>query len=363
MNNKTNESKDGVKAMVQPCFKVYTAKQIQDDKISRAESLVDGLVTPGLNILAAPRKQGKSWMALQLGICVAGTENFLGRETGHGGVLYFALEDTEDRMNRRLNTILDDEDAPADLRFSFSTRYSGSGFDKGLDEFLKSNPGTKLVIIDVLQKIRMDKRSNQTEYSHDYKECGALKEIADKYGISILVVHHCRKTKDGNDPLNEIAGGVGVTGAADTILKISGRKDGADKRNILSVTGRDVPERSFEIAFNPDTCKWKYIGTEEELNVRRDEDAYAASPAIRAVKKLLENQTSWQGTISDLLKQSKGVIDGLDRISVSAMARKINKFDDLLLQDGIVHTRPDPNGGNAGRNHLFVRKDKDTADS
>ena len=60
-------------------------------------------------------------------------------------------------------------------------------------------------------------------YAGDYDDVSALKNISDKYGIAVMVVHHVRKLKDISDPFNEVSGSTGITGAADTnfVLKRS----------------------------------------------------------------------------------------------------------------------------------------------
>ena len=50
-------------------------------------------------------------------------------------------------------------------------------------------PDISLIVIDTLQKVRKGDR-NGSMYANDYKDIGALKELADKYGICILLVHH-----------------------------------------------------------------------------------------------------------------------------------------------------------------------------
>ena len=52
-------------------------------------------------------------------------------------------------------------------------------------------------------------------YANDYKDIGALKELADKYGICILLVHHLRK-QSSSDPYEQISGSTGIMGVADT---------------------------------------------------------------------------------------------------------------------------------------------------
>lgn len=354
MGNRTNRKEEQQEKYG---FVTKRAKEIQDQEPTKNEYLIEGMLTPGINIFAGSRKQGKSWFALYIAICIAEGKSLWGRNTVQGDVLYMALEDNDERINTRMSAILDDEDAPQNLEFTYEVDSKGEGISKGLGLYLKDNPKTKLVIIDVLQKIRKSKKAGQTEYEHDYNEVGELKKIADLYGVSILLVTHTRKTKDENDWMNEISGGVGVTGAADTILMIG--KDKNKKNNVLHITGRDVPRMDLEISFNTDKCIWECLGTADELNVKKDEEVYASSPIVKTVKALIEKDgCSWCGTCQELLECGLSEMGEPIAKSVSALGRKLNKFDELFLKDSIQHVRPDPNGGIAGRKHSFVRLDK-----
>lgn len=358
-SNNGNNGNNGQQSVAQKkyCFNFVTASDIQQSEQVKRELLVDGIITPGLNLLAAPRKKGKSWLALDLALRIARGEKFMGRETKQGKVLYFALEDDFGRMRERINILLDYEDAPKDLLVSCATGYTGRGFYKDLNNFLEQNGGIKLVIVDVLQKIRSEKKTGQTEYAYDYDDIGNLKKIADAHGVPILAVTHTRKTKDSRDRLNEIAGGVGVTGAADTILMI-GSND-AEKDNTLYITGRDVQETELTIHFDKDTCQWKYVGTTEEISLKRQEAIYAGSPIVKTIKALMKrNDGSWGGTITELLACGLRETGKQLAKSESALARKVNEFDELFAKDGITHTRPNPNGGSSGRKHYFVSASK-----
>lgn len=336
------------------CFSVVNASTIQQTETIRKKSLVDGIITPGLNLLAAPRKQGKSWFALDLALRIARGEEFMGRKTEKGKVLYFALEDDPGRLKGRINTLLDYEDAPENLLISCSTGYVGDGFFKDLTAFLEQEKGIKLVIVDVLQKIRSTKKLNQTEYSHDYGDIGNLKKIADDHKVPILAITHTRKTKDSRDRLNEISGGVGITGAADTILMI-GKSDTAKEDSTLYITGRDVLETELTIHFNKETCRWDYIGTTEEIDLKRQEVLYADSPVVKTIKALMEqNGGTWSGTSTELLAYGLKLTGKPLAKTESALARKVNEFDPMFHKDGITHMRPNPNGGPSGRKHYFV---------
>lgn len=204
-------------------FMVESARDIQDADYDVKDFIIDGLITPGLNILAGPKKHGKSMLALNIALSIAGDRDFWGRKTEHGKVLYMSLEDTKKRTKDRINTMLDYTDAPEALKLAYAVDIKGIGLSKGIEAFLQDNPDTKAVIIDVLEKIRTAKPGNVSDYTHDYDELGPLQQLSNKYGVALMVVTHCRKTKD-SDWMNEIAGGVGVTGAADTIMRLK-RKD------------------------------------------------------------------------------------------------------------------------------------------
>jgi hypothetical protein len=96
-------------------------------------------------------------------------------------------------------------------------------------------------------------------YLDDYDATRPLKEIADEYGVGILVVHHTRKAS-ADDPLNEVSGSTGLTGAADTILVL--RKDYRQERfaATLYVRGRDVEEQQLALEMEPKTMVWRSLG-------------------------------------------------------------------------------------------------------
>lgn len=333
-------------------FRVESARDIQDAEYDGKDFIIDGLITPGLNLLAGYRKQGKSMLALNMALCIAGDKDFWGMKTEHGKVLYMMLEDTRKRTKDRINRMLDYADAPESLKLAYAVNIKGPDLNKGIEAFIQENPDTKTVIIDVLEKIRTSKPGNKSEYSHDYDEIGALQKIANKYGIAIIVVTHCRKTRDSNW-VNEISGGVGVTGAADTILRLKKAEDGGKEGKLL-IIGRDVPEKAFAARLDDKPLWWGYAGTADEQELAKDMELYNSSPVVRAIKLLLEkNHGHWSGTCSELLGCGMEELGEPLAQNVSALGRKINEFDGLFQRDCIIHTKPGPNGGTKGRVHHF----------
>lgn len=168
-------------------FKPVPARATQDSTSTQKAYIVDGLFTPGLNLFAGPKKHGKSMFSLYLALCISGGMDFWGKETEHGEVLYMSLEDTEKRIRDRMNAMLDDMDAPEGLSLAYYVNCKGKDLVQGLGQYLQERPGTKAVIIDVLQKIRTGKPAGQSEYAYDYDEIGSLKEFADQYGIALIL--------------------------------------------------------------------------------------------------------------------------------------------------------------------------------
>ena len=81
-------------------------------------------------------------------------------------------------------------------------------------------------------------------YASDYKEISALKALADKYNICILLIHHLRK-QAADDPFQQIAGSNGLMGASDTSWVMQ-RKRMSQTASIL-VTGRDMDNKTLRL--------------------------------------------------------------------------------------------------------------------
>ena len=79
----------------------------------------------------------------------------------------------------------------------------GSGLDEQLEQFPFEHLDTVLVIIDTLQPVRW--LDYDMTYANDYRDFSALKQLANRHSIAILLIYHLWKMKD-NDPMNMISG-------------------------------------------------------------------------------------------------------------------------------------------------------------
>lgn len=158
--------------------------------------LVEGLLAPGLYFLGGSPKVGKSWLALQLCLAVCRGKSFLGFRTRKSEVLYLALEDGPRRLHARALHLT--EEAPAGLHLCGHAPLIGQGLEQQLDQMLDEHPGIRLVIIDTLQKVRAVAGANAS-YGNDYQDAAALKELADRCNVCMLVML-LYLTPEGEDP-------------------------------------------------------------------------------------------------------------------------------------------------------------------
>ena len=220
---------------------------------------VSGVIAEGVTLLAGPPKVGKSWLALDLAVDIAGTTKVAlgGIDVQQGDVLYLALEDTARRLQGRLRKVLGDQPPPH--RLHIATEWPGlqQGGAEQLDRWLTDHPDARLVVVDVLAKIRGISTNNGNAYSEDYAVMNQLKVVADRHGVAILVVTHVRKMASV-DFLEQVSGTNGIAGAADCTIVLSRTR--GEVHGELDITGRDVEETKYAMVWRPDAGRWDLDG-------------------------------------------------------------------------------------------------------
>jgi hypothetical protein len=214
---------------------------------------------------------------------VASGRRFLDRETAKSGCLYLALEDSYNRLQSRMKTLLKGLPAPSGFDFAITAGNINNGIIQQLTDYVTAKPETKLIVIDTLQKVRTNTR---TEYSGDYADIGALKSFADAYGICVLLVHHTRKAKDDDDIFNTVSGTTGIIGSADTIIVLSKDKR-KGKQVLMSITGRDVEQDELMIELD-ENFQWQVTGSGEDYEALKNEAHRPANERNEAEQFLID---------------------------------------------------------------------------
>ena len=301
--------------------KTISAEELLSTPLPPVKWIIPDLLPAGLALFAGPSKAGKSWLTLWLCLQVAQGKPMWGREIEPHTVLYLSLEDTFNRLQKRLLQLVGSEEAPERLVMQTECGSIGQGLEEQLTSFIYQHPDTGLIVIDTLQKVRSSDQNNSM-YASDYKEISALKALADKYNVCILLIHHLRK-QAADDPFQQIAGSNGLMGASDTSWVMQ-RKRMSQTASIL-VTGRDMDNKTLRL--HEENCVW--ILDEEESTEQIV--AKAVPNYLWKVADYIDSVGTWQGTATELL--SAADIEG---VLPHQLTRKIvEHFDTVFTPRGI----------------------------
>lgn len=241
--------------------RIWSAADLIKAELPKPRWLIHGILPDrGLAILAGRPKIGKSWMALDIVTGIAAGGRVLGEAVENPGpTLYLALEDIPARLQQRL--VIGGFSAPPEALLACEWTRMEQALPL-LDEAIHQH-GLKCIVIDTLARIRQPTASRSGNiYQIDYEAISALKQLADRFGVAIVLVTHLRKTPS-EDPLEEVTGSMGISGAADTVLVLKRGRHQAD--GVLHVIGRDVPEEELAMSF--DGCRWKILGKARERDL------------------------------------------------------------------------------------------------
>lgn len=333
---------------------LLSGRALQEKEFPPLEFIVEGLLAPGLALLVAPSKAGKSWMVLDLCLSVAEGRPFLGYRTHKGSTLYLALEDTGRRLKERQDKILKGRRAPEGFFTAFRAGKIGDGLIEELESVVEDCPELKLIVVDTLQMVRSNASCRENAYAADYAAMSKVKQFADQHSLCVLLVHHTRKNGDDNDPFNRINGTTGIIGAADTCIMLE-RPARAEQTATLSVIGRDIMDQNKVVRFNSTLFQWELLGDAAQLDAQRERQEYDQDRIVLTIRMLLDQAEhhTWTGSASELMKLVQET-DPTYQCTTQKMGRELRRLEPLLLQyDGIAHSRA--GNGTGGAPHTFSK--------
>ncbi len=273
------------------------------EHVEKIDFIINDMLSPGLSMLAADPKIGKSWFALLMCLCVAQGRKFLGYDTNKCNCLYLALEDSDNRMKTRIKRIFDGDKLPNTFNYCIDINDLSNGFIEQMELVYQSMTDLRLVIVDTLQCIRGQYNNRDGgAYGYDYKEMNKLKSFAKKHNLAMLLIHHTSKMDNPNDPFFSISGTRGLTGALD-LMMVMKKENVSDKQAKLYIRGRDVDSDAFVIEMQD--CKWIKVGTLEEMQEMDALRKYRNNPTVMAINKSLEETGQWRGRMTELVEYAE----------------------------------------------------------
>jgi hypothetical protein len=311
-----------------------SASALMQKTFAEIRYIIPGYVAEGLTLLAGAPKVGKSWMTLGWALSVAGERPTFGSICPDGGdVLYLALEDNERRLQKRLKQMA--VGAVPD-RLTLITEWPSldEGCVEQIAHWIAGVPKPRMVIVDVLARVRGAVAGKETAYDGDYRLISGLQRLAGQHGIAIVMVHHTRKM-DADDPFDAVSGTRGLTGAADTVLVL--KADTGTGQMMLYGRGRDIEEIETCVRFEADNGTWNIVGPAHEI-ARSDE----RQPILDLLRKA--NKPLSPIEISEITGRKRDTIR--KTMMRMAVAGEITKFSRGLYWCHTCHIVPsiDPSG-------------------
>ena len=238
-----------------PRSDMHTGEDFLKLQLPPVEWLVEGLIPPGITVLVADPKVGKSRLATKIMGCVAGGSQLWGRNVAKGRVFYCDNDESEDEMQERLR----ETGLPNDAIQHFDITFNLPRLDQGglgrIDRWVREHPDAKLIVMDTWAKVRPIPSARLDAYMADNESIRPLKEWSRKHPtIGILLIHHTSKAGKG-DPILRGSGSQALAGSCACWMVMS-RK--ASNQAVLHGTGRRL--REFEFLLESRGIDWDCLG-------------------------------------------------------------------------------------------------------
>ena len=306
-------------------LRTFTMKDLYDTVYPGRLPLVDGLLYPGTYIFAGAPKVGKSFFMEQLAYHVSTGLPLWELPVRQGTVLYLALEDTKERLQKRMFRMFGAEETP-NLCFATAAGEVNGNLADQLWNFLREHPDTRLIIVDTLQRVR-GSDDGKYSYTNDYAVITQLMQmLPDPNAVCLLLVHHTRK-QDAEDKHDMISGTHGLTGAVDGSFVLY-KESRTSNRAVLEASGRDQQDLKLYLVRDQEHLSWNLERMETELWKEPPD------PVLEAVAAVVNGeQPQWVGSPTELAK----VIQ--TDLKPNALSAKLNVSASRLLREYGVRYR------------------------
>src|SRR6516165_1683144 len=245
-------------------FKRTNTNDLMAATFPALKAIVPGYVYGGFAVLAGRQKLGKTWLAIDWAVAIATGGVALGSiDCVPGDVLYIDLENGPRRIQSRIRELFPtDQSLPDMSRLEWVTEAPqlDKGFIDRLERWRVSVKDPRMVVIDVLQRIKPPGNRTQNAYESDYAIWAPLQKWATTNGVAVLGLHHTRKGA-ADDPLEALSGSNGLSACADTTIVLDQDQNG----RTLYVRGRDIEEKETAVMFAGGS--WAVMG--DAADVRR----------------------------------------------------------------------------------------------
>ena len=183
------------------------------------EWMIDGVLTKhGFSVMYGAPGTGKSFIAIDMALCMAHGLAWHGRQTRRGVVLYIAGEGVGGLGKRvkawKLHNQVEDTGLLRVLPMAVDMMDEES-IEKLLRTIDSLNEEFSCLVIDTVARSMTGEENSATDMSAFIRGCDAVKHHT---GCGLLAIHHAGK--DASRGINSMRGSSALAGAADTVLSV-----------------------------------------------------------------------------------------------------------------------------------------------
>ena len=310
----TGSELDAIFLETGPDIKVQDAIDILKTPPPSVNWVCENFLSEGLYYLAGKPRAGKSILALQLSASIVMGVSFLGRyPTVQGEVLYCALEDSRQRLHRRLHAT--QINLPG-LHCVYTLPRMDAGGLIMLEKWVSQHPNCHCIMIDTFARFCPLIPKHRSVYQDESMVSADLQSFAFKHKLAMLMVHHQNKGKYNEGDTLSISGSLGRIGGSDgSYLLYRNGKHGK-----LYAEGKESEEGDgIGLTLCEDPLRWDYVG---ELGVIQQSSQ--RQEILRFIEDC-ENPPTMQEIVDGLKKHRSTVQTMVDKMIKAGVLQVENK--------------------------------------
>ena len=321
--------------------------------------IVDSLIPrSGLTVLGGAAKTGKTTLCMQLMHDIITQNTFLDRRIIHNEenplkTLYITNEDSETICFSRLLQIFGEDEGIENVEIMVSKELKYA--DGTLLSFVEAaaEEGYNLFIIDNFRSFGVDAGIEKDVSGARLTErLRWMTEMCEELNISIILIHHTRKTGQNGRSVNiadELAGGSAISSAAQSIITLSRTRKGP---LLLECTSKIAEDQKMYLTRSSSPLRF----SAEDLN-QSERDAerqeYLKTGIHAVFQKIFETDSVFECRMADLIKIAEengiqiytGSKNSPANTKSRSVAVQISRFREQIYSvDNVTYTSRRSNG-------------------
>ena len=291
-----------------------TAEEIMLTPGQPVDWTIEGLLPAfgGLSVISGKPKTGKSTLARDLAATITEAGAWFGRQAKQGSVLYLFHEDKKPAIEELLPKL--GLTHPELLRCFFGRRPANEKPQDWLGKII-AHFRPSFVVADTL--IRLLQIQDINNYSQAEEALGPLEQMATDLNVHLLLIHHNRKTIEGDEG-DEVGGSSRIFAIAESLLLAHKAKQGSRTLTSIQRQGVDLPRTPFLL----DLENGRVISAQQTV------EAAVKSTAIEAVAAFFKGKGAGVPVIeAEVMEAIKAPKTGSNEAKRSALRQLVGQGD------------------------------------